>query len=122
PLWLTSDNRQAVCRCITMMVLVPSRPPLGSSKDPGERAAAAEPPVLFALSAGREACSTWTLREPGVRGPVIDSGLRADLSVEEACELGRRAIYQAAYRDAYSGGQVNLYHVHGEGRTRWVTR
>ncbi|XP_021469507.1 proteasome subunit beta type-5 [Oncorhynchus mykiss] len=49
---------------------------------------------------------------------VVDSGLRQDLSVEEACELGRRAIYQATYRDAYSGGQVNLYHVHSEGWTR----
>uniref|UniRef100_A0A3Q2TGS3 Proteasome subunit beta type-5 n=1 Tax=Fundulus heteroclitus TaxID=8078 RepID=A0A3Q2TGS3_FUNHE len=49
---------------------------------------------------------------------VMDSGLRHELTVEEACELGRRAIYQATYRDAYSGGQVNLYHVHGEGWTR----
>lgn len=49
---------------------------------------------------------------------VMDSGLRQDLSVDEACELGRRAIYQATYRDAYSGGQVNLYHVHSEGWTR----
>ncbi|XP_038860195.1 proteasome subunit beta type-5-like [Salvelinus namaycush] len=49
---------------------------------------------------------------------VVDSGLRQDLSVDEACELGRRAIYQATYRDAYSGGQVNLYHVHSEGWTR----
>ncbi|XP_077414473.1 proteasome subunit beta type-5 [Vanacampus margaritifer] len=49
---------------------------------------------------------------------VMDSGLRQDLTVEEACDLGRRAIYQATYRDAYSGGQVNLYHVHSEGWTR----
>eukprot|EP00064_Thunnus_orientalis_P006675 superscaffoldBa00000708_g6693 len=49
---------------------------------------------------------------------VMDSGLRQDLTVEEACELGRRAIYQATFRDAYSGGQVNLYHVHSEGWTR----
>ncbi|KAJ8011757.1 hypothetical protein DPEC_G00061580 [Dallia pectoralis] len=49
---------------------------------------------------------------------VVDSGLRQDLSVEMACDLGRRAIYQATYRDAYSGGQVNLYHVHSQGWTR----
>uniref|UniRef100_A0A8C6L4M3 Proteasome subunit beta n=1 Tax=Nothobranchius furzeri TaxID=105023 RepID=A0A8C6L4M3_NOTFU len=49
---------------------------------------------------------------------VVDSGVRNELTVEEACELGRRAIYQATYRDAYSGGQVNLYHVHSEGWTR----
>ncbi|KAL0201169.1 hypothetical protein M9458_004356, partial [Cirrhinus mrigala] len=45
-------------------------------------------------------------------------GLRYDLTVEEACDLGRRAIYQATYRDAYSGGQVNLYRVHSEGWER----
>lgn len=49
---------------------------------------------------------------------VVDSGLRHDLSVEEACELGRRAIYQATYRDAYSGGVVNLYRVHSQGWER----
>ncbi|XP_018613718.1 proteasome subunit beta type-5 [Scleropages formosus] len=49
---------------------------------------------------------------------VLDSGLRPDLTVEEACDLGRRAIYQATYRDAYSGGTVNLYHVHSQGWER----
>uniref|UniRef100_A0A3B3T289 Proteasome subunit beta type-5 n=1 Tax=Paramormyrops kingsleyae TaxID=1676925 RepID=A0A3B3T289_9TELE len=49
---------------------------------------------------------------------VVDSGLRPELSVEEACELGRRAIYQATYRDAYSGGVVNLYRVHSQGWER----
>ncbi|XP_065123588.1 proteasome subunit beta type-5 [Paramisgurnus dabryanus] len=49
---------------------------------------------------------------------VVDSGLRYDMTVEEACDLGRRAIYQATYRDAYSGGQVNLYHVHSDGWKR----
>lgn len=46
---------------------------------------------------------------------VVDSGLRHDLTIEQACELGRRAIFQATYRDAYSGGQVNLYRVHSDG-------
>lgn len=49
---------------------------------------------------------------------VVDSGLRQGMSVEEACELGRRAIYQSTYRDAYSGGQVNhvlkLHHQYQE--------
>merc|ERR1712071_490163 len=49
---------------------------------------------------------------------ILDSGLHKDLTVKEACELARRAIYQATFRDAYSGGQVNLYHVHSEGWTR----
>lgn len=38
---------------------------------------------------------------------VLDSEYRWDLSVEEACELGKRAIYHATHRDAYSGGCVN---------------
>lgn len=49
---------------------------------------------------------------------VLDSGHRNDLTIEEASDLGRRAIYQATYRDAYSGGQVNLYRVHSEGWER----
>jgi len=38
---------------------------------------------------------------------VLDSGYRWDLEVEEAIQLGRRAIYHATHRDAYSGGVVN---------------
>jgi len=48
---------------------------------------------------------------------VLDAGYRWDLSVEEARELGRRAIFQATFRDAYSGGTVSVYHVTAEG---WV--
>uniref|UniRef100_A0A8C3C7G6 Proteasome subunit beta type-5 n=1 Tax=Cairina moschata TaxID=8855 RepID=A0A8C3C7G6_CAIMO len=42
---------------------------------------------------------------------VLDRGLRPGLGVEAACRLARRAIYQAARRDAYSGGRVSIYHV-----------
>lgn len=42
---------------------------------------------------------------------VMDAGYRYDLPVHEALELGRRAIYHATYRDAFSGGNVNLYHM-----------
>jgi len=42
---------------------------------------------------------------------VLDEGYSYDMSVEDARELGRRAIYHATHRDAYSGGQVNLYHM-----------
>ena len=38
---------------------------------------------------------------------VLDSGYRHDLSVQEAYDLGQRAIYHATHRDAYSGGVVN---------------
>jgi len=48
---------------------------------------------------------------------VLDSGYSWELSVEAACELGRRAIYGATHRDAYSGGTVNVYHISENG---WV--
>ena len=38
---------------------------------------------------------------------VLDSGYRWDLGEDEARELGRRAIFHATHRDAYSGGVVN---------------
>lgn len=38
---------------------------------------------------------------------VLDQYYRYDLSVDEAAELGRRAIYHATHRDAYSGGMIN---------------
>uniref|UniRef100_A0A0A9ZI00 proteasome endopeptidase complex n=1 Tax=Lygus hesperus TaxID=30085 RepID=A0A0A9ZI00_LYGHE len=49
---------------------------------------------------------------------VLDSGYRADLSVEEACDLARRSIFHATYRDGGSGGIVTVYHVHHGGWTR----
>ncbi|XP_006001021.1 proteasome subunit beta type-8 [Latimeria chalumnae] len=48
---------------------------------------------------------------------VVDSGYRYDLSVEEAYDLGRRAICHATHRDAYSGGVVNMYHMRQDG---WI--
>ena len=38
---------------------------------------------------------------------VLDSEHRWDMTTEEARELGKRAIYHATHRDAYSGGVVN---------------
>jgi len=46
---------------------------------------------------------------------ILDSGYRPDLSIEEACELGRRAIHHATHRDAYSGGAINVYLVQEDG-------
>ncbi|XP_039220662.1 proteasome subunit beta type-8 [Crotalus tigris] len=48
---------------------------------------------------------------------ILDSGHRPDLSVEEAYELGRRAICYATHRDSYSGGVVNMYHMKEDG---WI--
>mmetsp|Transcript_5322 Transcript_5322/g.15888 ORF Transcript_5322/g.15888 Transcript_5322/m.15888 type:complete len:275 (+) Transcript_5322:90-914(+) len=46
---------------------------------------------------------------------VLDSGFKYDMSVDEACELGRRSIYHATHRDAGSGGIINVYHVGPDG-------
>lgn len=51
---------------------------------------------------------------------VLDRGRRQGLTPEDACDLARRAIYQAARRDAYSGGRVTVYHV-GPGGWRRVS-
>ncbi|KAF9423368.1 hypothetical protein HW555_001177 [Spodoptera exigua] len=48
---------------------------------------------------------------------VLDSGYSWDLSDKDAQELGRRAIYHATHRDAYSGGIVRVYHISEKG---WV--
>lgn len=49
---------------------------------------------------------------------VLDSGYRMDLSVEEAIELGRKAIFHATHRDGGSGGFVSVYHIHANGWTK----
>ncbi|ORC93017.1 proteasome beta 5 subunit [Trypanosoma theileri] len=49
---------------------------------------------------------------------VLDQGYRNDLTVEEACDLARRSIFHATYRDGASGGIVTVYHVHKGGWTQ----
>jgi 20S proteasome subunit beta 5 len=46
---------------------------------------------------------------------VLDTEYHFDLSVPDAIELGRRAIFQAGHRDAYSGNTINVYHVQPSG-------
>lgn len=48
---------------------------------------------------------------------VLDQAYHWDLTDEEALELGRRSIYAAGHRDAFSGNTINLYHVKEDG---WV--
>ncbi|XP_029437131.1 proteasome subunit beta type-5 [Rhinatrema bivittatum] len=48
---------------------------------------------------------------------VLDRGYAEEMDPKDALELAQRAIYQATYRDAYSGGVVSLYHVREDG---WV--
>ncbi|CAG9327849.1 unnamed protein product [Blepharisma stoltei] len=51
---------------------------------------------------------------------VLDSHYRWDMTLDEAVELGRRAIYHAGHRDAMSGGVVRIYHVHAGGWTNII--
>merc|ERR1712154_98639 len=48
---------------------------------------------------------------------VLDAGWKWNLTDEEAIDLGRKSIYHATHRDAYSGGYVNVYHIKKDG---WV--
>eukprot|EP00211_Chloroparvula_japonica_P014619 CAMPEP_0119132542 /NCGR_PEP_ID=MMETSP1310-20130426/11889_1 /TAXON_ID=464262 /ORGANISM="Genus nov. species nov., Strain RCC2339" /LENGTH=261 /DNA_ID=CAMNT_0007123179 /DNA_START=132 /DNA_END=914 /DNA_ORIENTATION=- len=59
---------------------------------------------LFSVGSG----STWAYG-------ILDSAYSFDLSVEDALELGRRAIAAAVHRDAYSGGTINVYHMKKDG-------
>lgn len=59
-----------------------------------------EPGNLFSVGSG----STYAYG-------VLDADHRYDMSVEEAINLGNRAIYHATHRDAGSGGVCNLYHM-----------
>ncbi|KAK8892212.1 threonine-type endopeptidase activity protein [Tritrichomonas musculus] len=46
---------------------------------------------------------------------VLDTCYRYDMTKEEACELGRQAIYHATFRDSGSGGRVTVCHIDENG-------
>ena len=46
---------------------------------------------------------------------VLDTGYRYDLTLDEAVNLGIRAIASATFKDSASGGVVRVYHVTNEG-------
>lgn len=46
---------------------------------------------------------------------VLDRGLRWSLSKEEAFALAREAVFRATHRDAYSGNNVDLFHITAQG-------
>lgn len=47
---------------------------------------------------------------------VLDTYYKYDMSLDEAVQLGIRAITSATYKDSASGGVVRVYHVTNEGR------
>ncbi|TKS80294.1 Proteasome subunit beta type-11 [Collichthys lucidus] len=46
---------------------------------------------------------------------VLDRELRWSLSKEEAIALAREAVFRATHRDAYSGNNVDLFHITAQG-------
>ncbi|KAL7387727.1 hypothetical protein ABVT39_028084 [Epinephelus coioides] len=46
---------------------------------------------------------------------VLDGGLSWSLSKEEAISLAREAVFRATHRDAYSGNNVDLFHITAQG-------
>ncbi|KAM3866145.1 proteasome subunit beta type-11-like [Diretmus argenteus] len=49
---------------------------------------------------------------------VLDRELRWSLSKEEAVSLAREAVFRATHRDAYSGNNVDLFHITAQGWRR----
>jgi len=52
---------------------------------------------------------------------VLDNEFHTSMSDEEAIRLGRRAIWHATHRDAYSGGYINVYVIKEDGWKRFNT-
>jgi 20S proteasome subunit beta 5 len=46
---------------------------------------------------------------------VLDTNYKYDMEIQEAVDLGIRAIASATYRDAASGGVVRIYHITNNG-------
>uniref|UniRef100_A0A4W4GWW6 Proteasome subunit beta n=1 Tax=Electrophorus electricus TaxID=8005 RepID=A0A4W4GWW6_ELEEL len=46
---------------------------------------------------------------------VLDAGWRWSMTVNEAVALAREAVYRATHRDAYSGNNVDLFHITARG-------
>merc|ERR1719393_565040 len=46
---------------------------------------------------------------------VLDTNYRYDMTLDEAVQLGIRAITSATYKDSASGGVVRVYHVTNQG-------
>lgn len=49
---------------------------------------------------------------------ILDSSVYWGMSVQEATAVAREAVFRATYRDAYSGNNVDLYHVTAKGWRR----
>ncbi|XP_069378566.1 proteasome subunit beta type-11-like [Paralichthys olivaceus] len=50
---------------------------------------------------------------------VLDQGVKWELTLDEATSIAREAVYRATHRDAYSGNNVDIYHLSSKG---WIRR
>ncbi len=46
---------------------------------------------------------------------ILDNEYKYDMNIEQAVELGKRAIWHATHRDAYSGGMINVFVITSDG-------
>lgn len=51
---------------------------------------------------------------------ILDSGYNYNLSIDDAVELARNAIYHATFRDGGSGGMVRVYYVGTDGYKKMI--
>lgn len=49
---------------------------------------------------------------------ILDQGVKWGLTVDEATSIAREAVYRATHRDAYSGNNVDVYHISSKGWSR----
>lgn len=52
---------------------------------------------------------------------ILDTEYKFDMTLQEAVELGKRAIWHATHRDAYSGGVINVFNIDANGWTQHVS-
>lgn len=50
---------------------------------------------------------------------ILDQGVKWELTLDEATSIAREAVYRATHRDAYSGNNVDVYHISSKG---WIRR
>ncbi|AEA38887.1 26S proteasome SU B5 (nucleomorph) [Cryptomonas paramecium] len=48
---------------------------------------------------------------------ILDTDYKWNISIETACNIGKRSIFQSSYKDPFSGGSVNLYFIRKDG---WI--
>uniref|UniRef100_A0A668ARZ1 proteasome endopeptidase complex n=1 Tax=Myripristis murdjan TaxID=586833 RepID=A0A668ARZ1_9TELE len=75
-----------------------------------------KPPGSSLMSDNRDVFSVGS-GSPYAYG-VLDGGLRWSLDKEEAVVLAREAVFRATHRDAYSGNNVDLFHITAQGWRR----